>query len=373
MKPKEKEQTFICEYCGGTADINDRHNVLGQSVCDDCYDNHYTTCRCCGEPMWDDDNHSGIRNYILCYNCYENHYTHCNDCGALIRNEDAHYDDDDYPYCSECYDNSTDNVIYGYNYKPSPIFYGDGDRFFGVELEVDVGGYDHSNAQSILDVANSRNEHIYIKRDGSLEDGFEIVTHPMSLEYHMNNMDWQRVALKAVDLGYLSHKTQTCGLHVHVNRNSFSENYEEQERVIGNVMYLVERFWQELLVFSRRTERQLERWASRYGLKDVPSDVYKHAKNNCGDRYKCINILNYSTIEFRIFRGTLKYNTIIATLQLVDEICKVASALSEKDLSVISWSKFVSCIDVDAKSELVRYLKERRLYVNELVESQEDE
>ena len=369
----KKEPTFVCEHCGGTADITDRHNVLDVSVCSECYYEHYRTCRCCGGAMWDRDNFSGDPDYVLCRSCYEEYYTRCSECDALISNDDALYDDNDYAYCRDCYENLHPKNIHGYSYKPSPVFYGDGDRFFGVELEIDNGGCDHENAGKILDCANDIKEHIYIKSDGSLNDGFEIVTHPMTLDYHMKKMDWLKVVRKAVDLGYLSHKTSTCGLHVHVNRDSFSKNFEEQEKAIGNVLYIIERFWQELLVFSRRTEHQLARWASRYGLKEVPSDVYKHAKSNCGDRYKCINILNYNTIEFRIFRGTLKYNTIIATLQLVDEICKVASSMSEEELSAISWNSFVTNIDVGRCPELIQYLKERRLYINEPIESQEDE
>ncbi len=370
---KTKATTFICDYCGGIADITDRQNVLDMSVCHECYIAHYRTCRSCGTAMWDDDNCSGERDYVLCRTCYEEYYTRCCDCGALLSNDQAHYDDEDYAYCYDCYQNMNEESIHRYSYKPIPVFYGKGDRFFGVELEIDRGGYSHSNADRILSLANRNIEHIYIKSDGSLDEGFEIVTHPMTLDYHMKNMDWIGVANRAIELGYLSHKTSTCGLHVHVNRDSFSKDYEEQERAIGNVLYIIERFWQELLRFSRRTESQLQRWASRYGYKDVPSDVYKHAKDTCGDRYKCINILNRSTIEFRIFRGTLKYNTIIATLQLVDEICKVASSVSEKELSEISWSTFVANIDEGKCSELVQYLKERRLYVNEPIESQEDE
>jgi len=35
-----------------------------------------------------------------------------------------------------------------------------------------------------------------------------------------------------------------------------------------------------------------------------------------------VNITNADTIEFRIFRGTLKYNTLIATLQMVAVECE---------------------------------------------------
>ena len=65
-----------------------------------------------------------------------------------------------------------------------------------------------------------------------------------------------------------------------------------------------------------------------------------------------------------LFRGTLKYNTFIATLQMVDIICDVALSMSEREIDDMSWSEFVSTIP---DKELVQYLKERRLYVNEAV------
>lgn len=82
---------------------------------------------------------------------------------------------------------------------------------------------------------------------------------------------------------------------------------------------------------------------------------------------KRYNLTNKSTIEFRIFRGTLKYNTLIATLQLLDRICDVALFMSDEELKAMSWTTFVSGC---TQPELVQYLKERRLYVNEPIESE---
>ena len=66
-----------------------------------------------------------------------------------------------------------------------------------------------------------------------------------------------------------------------------------------------------------------------------------------------------------MFRGTLKLNTLIATLQLLDRICSVAICLPDNELKSMSWTTFVSgCADTP---ELVQYLKERRLYINEPV------
>lgn len=86
--------------------------------------------------------------------------------------------------CEGCYARATrTRKIQDYYYKPEPIFYGEGCRFFGVELEIDYGGESDSSARAILDVANGNGlEYLYCKHDGSLDDGFELVSHPMTLD-----------------------------------------------------------------------------------------------------------------------------------------------------------------------------------------------
>ena len=43
-------------------------------------------------------------------------------------------------------------------------------------------------------------ERLYCKHDGSLSNGFELVTHPMSLEYHQEEMPWPEVLRTARSL-----------------------------------------------------------------------------------------------------------------------------------------------------------------------------
>ena len=69
----------------------------------------------------------------------------------------------------------------------------------------------------------------------------------------------------------------------------------------------------------------------------------------------------------------MKYNTIIATLQLVDAVCDKAVLLSDEYIKNLAWSEFVSGLDTEKYKELIRYLKERRLYVNEPVIEDESE
>ena len=363
-------ETFICSHCRETYDLEDIHCFDGVELCPGCLDEQTVICEHCGRRVWTDSAADSSR--ILCEHCYCDYYTDCEGCGRTIHLDDACYmdDDDEYPYCRDCYERrSSSEYIHDYNFKPEPIFYGDGNRFFGVELEIDGGGSYDSNAEKIADTANLYDKHIYIKHDGSLNEGMEIVTHPMTLDYHLNEMPWKDVMRKAVTLGYLSHKTNTCGLHIHINRSAFGSTRDEQEECISRVLFFVERFWQELLKFSRRTESQLARWAARYGIKENPKATLDNAKKNYSGRYTCVNLTNYHTIEFRIFRGTLKSNTLVATLQLVNKICDIAIKMTDEELTSLNWCDFVSSVE---EPELINYLKERLLYVNEPIECEED-
>ncbi len=361
---ENEEQTYACSECGAVVDEENLHTFGEHMLCDECLERLPATCDNCGRRIWRTD--AECDSYTaLCSHCYEYHYTSCEHCGRLIECDCANYDeDDDFPYCDECYREIQESAIKPYNYKPEPIFYGSGDLFYGIELEIDKGGERNDYAESILNVANKDNNYLYAKHDGSIDDGFEIVSHPMTLEYHTNTMNWSDVMEMALSLGYRSHQTYTCGLHIHVNRNAFGENYDTQEDAISRIVHFVEMHWNELLKFSRRTEANMDRWASRYGIANTAKDTYKNAKTKHCGRYVAVNLENYATIEFRLFRGTLKYKTFLATLQLVDEICSLALKLSDKELESMSWSDFVGRIDSD-KSELIEYLKAKRLYVNE--------
>ncbi len=297
--------------------------------------------------------------------------THCTKCGRPILRDETIYPRERHPgaptICRECYEIMCIGYINSYYFKPTPTFYEDlsDRRFFGVELEVDAGGYSNIVAKEIHNIANTFcDRKIYIKGDSSVPDGFEIVSHPMTLRYHMNIMKWEEIMEHLINSGYVSHSSHTCGLHCHVNRTSLGSTLEEQESTIANILYFVENNWDKMLSFSRRTEKQMSKWAARYGILTNPMDTldYVNASNPC--RYKCINLLNDDTVEFRMFNGTLRYNTFIATLQMVNEICNVAVSLSDKEMMNLSWSDFISRIGRNKNKELFTYLKEKGLLPN---------
>ena len=163
---------------------------MRQCFCPECLQAETCVCDRCGERIWlldacCDETHT------LCESCEAHYYTRCAGCGRLVAYSQLHYlnDDDDEGYCETCYNRqSSGNGIQSYSFKPEPVFYGDGTRYLGVELEIDSGGESNVNAEELLQIANTGEERAYCKHDGSLEDGFEIVTHPMTLAYHQESM-----------------------------------------------------------------------------------------------------------------------------------------------------------------------------------------
>lgn len=345
-----------CDICGDVIHCNDYIYAHDEIYCRNCYDDNHTPCANCGEMIHNSATYSTIDGGV-CEYCYDNYYVECSGCGDIIHRDNAQYDDyDDCYYCCDCI---PDRAIQSYLYKPEPIFNGDSNLYMGVELEVDGGGYDECNAQKILDIEPL----VYCKYDGSLNDGFEIVSHPCDLDYHINTMKWREILQKCVDMGYTSHNAQTCGLHIHISKNALGNTSIQQDKTISNILYFTEHFYDKLLKFSRRNIEQLERWAKRYGLEsdEKPLDLLDKAKK-CRYRYQMVNLTPCYTIEFRLFRGTLKYNTFIATLQFVKLICDMCKNLSNNEIVLLKWENVIFEVEQGNYTELKQYLIERGIY-----------
>jgi hypothetical protein len=360
-----------CEDCGEYHLEDEMTDVGGSSeykwICESCLDD-YGFCECCNqythtdnmvhcdwcdEWICEDCSHTDNNSTTICNGCYKNCNV-CEDCGCFMDEQNSYYSESDgYYYCEDCIDSH--NIIHEYGYKPEPEFYGksDNNRYLGVELEVDKGDYCEETAGQIQD----NNCEIYCKHDGSLNDGFEIVSHPCTLDYHLNSLDWKNIMQTCLDNSFLSHDAVTCGLHVHISRKAFGDNTQEQELNIAKLIYLFEKFWNQIKTFSRRTEKQINDWASNYGLTTI-DEAITEAKNKKG-RYFAVNLKNTYTVEIRIFRGTLKYNTFAATLQFINLLLDAITAGTIADIQSLTWTEIVN--DAKQYAELTEYLKIRNL------------
>ena len=141
---------LVCTDCGEEFPKDELYPFSGELLCPDCLEAKTVLCSHCGERIWRDEN-AGGESTPLCQDCYDRHYTNCHCCGDIIRISQTYYacesDGNEYPFCYDCYTSRTSRKsIQDYYYKPEPLFRGDGDRFFGVEREVDGAGEDDDNA-----------------------------------------------------------------------------------------------------------------------------------------------------------------------------------------------------------------------------------
>ena len=92
---------------------------------------------------------------------------------------------------------------------------------WGWSWKWDDGGRDAGNARKILSVFNRDAAYGYIKSDGSLDDGLELVTHPCTLAEHQT----------AVALGRSAGKDAESGLPVPSKQDLRSARSREPHRV----------------------------------------------------------------------------------------------------------------------------------------------
>ncbi len=152
-----EEETRFCHCCDREYPVSVLTIVEGGFyVCENCLADNTVACYNCGSILLLEDN-AGSSSLPLCQDCYDDHYNTCVDCGRIIHADDTYYRDrcDDDPYCYECYSRLERGYgVEDYYYKPDPIFYGDGNRFFGVELEIDEAGESDSHADKIISVGS---------------------------------------------------------------------------------------------------------------------------------------------------------------------------------------------------------------------------
>lgn len=253
-------------------------------------------------------------------------YYKCDECGDCFSSSyEMHHRNGKY-YCDYCWEDM-DPVIYDYHcyhdgYYPRSLAR-ESPLFMGFELEVDNvrGNYDDL-AASVLD--GDMDGTLHCEEDCTV--AFEFISQPCTLEYHKNQHynDW---FFSELDGKCESHDAGTCGLHVHVNKSFFDDRGYDR---LKTILFF---FKDELFQFSRR--QCWDYGYSDFGEKIGKSSVTMHKAKNTKEygHSTWFNESNSSTYEFRFFRGTLRYETFMASLELVHNIC--IAAMSNTD--VITW------------------------------------
>jgi hypothetical protein len=357
------EHLYACEFCGDNySRMTDADNIWDGTI----------RVRWDGAPwvfnasgsysagwLWDD---------TLCLSCAQDAAT-CDRCETLInRNYDNYGEVDGDTWCSSCVDDyatfcdscdqyhtepcedddggwssgSSNSRIHDYSFKPDAKFgFTEGDLseysikdsitgrsrvpFMGFELEVEAGNASLGDGIDVIqEHLGSEENYVYLKGDGSLDCGFEIVSHPATLASHKSRHLGE--ALKGLsDLGFRSWRTNTCGIHVHVSRAGFSNPshvWKFTHFIVDNKQAMV-----------KLAGRDSERWAN-FNLDGYTSGgVKSRAKGaNFYNRYEAINFGNARTLELRFFKGSLRVERLLSALELTEGAVEYTRNLTTKDV-----------------------------------------
>lgn len=300
-------------------------------------------CECC-EGQFHEDNTQFYMDERYCFDCVENNAYTCDDCGDDCWSGGDHYcssDDDNY-----------DSPIHSYSYRPSPAFFGKGKYHLGFELEVEARQTSRHEGAELAQ--HEFGAHVYLKDDGSLNDGFEIVTHPHTLKEYQTNFNWDALN-KLKRQGLRSWNTSTCGLHVHISREAFTVDnvrLSYEQRILKRQAHEL-RFMK--LIYDN--ERQVGRIAGRSnnnyaGFQDKGKLVRK-VKDGFQEngRYSAINTENDATLEVRVFKGSLRPQRVLSALEFV-----TASVEYTRELPIngknnaLSWLRFTGYVAEHAET-----------------------
>lgn len=277
-------------------------------------------------------------------------YRDCDNCGDTVDEREIVYDDGDH-ICQPCYesreedrnqyDDEQSEYIHDHDYKPMPLFHNDNGKcsrepalvntfpkpYVGLEIEIE-STRSASLSEYAEMVADNCAGLVYNKSDGSISHGFEMVTHPMTLGYAQNHLDglWESFA-RLRRAGFRAWQTSTCGLHIHISRNSFLDDKHQQKFlyfIYGPAKADIKKFAGRDSTWSKFDKDAF--CASRYEdySKDLPSlmEVVKGRRKDgspvphqASERYLAVNRNNRHTLELRFFRPSLRPDTVLACIE----------------------------------------------------------
>jgi len=321
-----------CDRCDYASDSSqDWYDVEGYRWCESCTDYHAYWCNGCSEYSTDSMYYPEDRSGAYCSSCISDAF-YCEGC-------DEYWFDG----CTNCDREDDERVIHDYSYKPDAIFHSteaDDKLFFGIEMETEAkrGNWDTRREASEYAQRLEPMELAYLKNDGSLNCGFEIVTHPMTHDFLKNEANelWDTLEILRTQMNMMAWSTGTCGLHIHISRTGFTGG--------PHMHRFLQLIYKNEGQFSTLAGRDSSRWAKfddvvisvPTGRDEDGYTVWKRGMSFIGkieqgrssDRYSAVNTTNRETLELRIFKGTINHNTVKAHIDLAHASVEYTRALN---------------------------------------------
>jgi hypothetical protein len=213
--------------------------------------------------------------------------------------------------------------------------------YLGCELE-----YETTNRESArVKVGKALKGHAIMKSDGSIRNGFEVVTCPATLDIHLE-------VFKTFFDNRPSELTiaSNVGMHVHVSRKPLSVltvgKLTEFMNRTDNAKFITHVAGRAPNTYCRQAARELS---------------YPLTSSDGGERYNALNLCNRETIEFRIFSTPLTYEDFASKIQFCQALVEYSKPCSQVVALKVqtSFKNFINWVLPQRKAypELVAKLK----------------
>jgi len=290
-----------------------------QRICPNCYTAQFVACKACGKrdnkaKNWQHTPQNGI----WCKECFDKVFKLCKTCARAVTEEQL--DDDGCDYCQK-------EAINRWDFKPSPVFITASeplvkrpgkDPFFGIELEVEMKeDFKELTNRIARRFANDVQGFAYLKADGTITNGFEVVSHPGNYEWWHAKDNPLFKSLRKLSKTCESYWAQNCGLHVHISKDSFKNNFHQAKFIsfiLDNPLFMAfiaERYQKDQAPIST----------------PMAKDPFGAACGEFnGNRHTAVNIWDHNghvapyTIEVRIFKGNMKPSRILKDIEYLQAI-----------------------------------------------------
>lgn len=371
----EENDYTTCPNCGEVIHRYDTTTVYvdgggwEEEWCDECVRRSATRCDCCGRYFanYDCDLTEVQNGDEVCDDCLDEYYTECECCHEYVPDSEMIEDDGDY-ICHSCYRENHDGLLphefhkvitcYHYHHNDCNKTFGSDIKRIGIENEIE--GKDKSekqlNEMASWLIETSKDEggytHLYCEHDSSLRNGFEIITNPHTPE-ELFKVPFKEMFAKLANEGYTSHNNGRCGLHIHFSNEWFGDDYDEIDDNVSKVIHFYSDNYDTMLKLSRRDSYSASQWADKYYVENFAAS--KLLKDGSRGHNTAVNLGNMSTIhtvEFRLARGTLKYETFMAWLDMHLAIVRNSRTIAKDDTDINKWFAGIS-------EETKEYIKER--------------
>jgi hypothetical protein len=311
-----KKKFRICPHCEQSflRSIVQYHTDEGEYICEGCASTHYVTCY---------SSHLFVKKSKAVYKggyyfspFYASEYDECDECKTLMTNRNFVQNGG---VCTSC----LRKVILEWNVKTEGILNfmldpytvkGKTTRYYGVELEVEHIT-ENSKKNSIYKTAKEVNAFfnckkdpfVITKRDGSLRNGFEIVTAPAT--YGVHESWWNAFFKEFKEHDEMVSFTRTCGMHIHVSKNSLTPMQ------IGKILVFVYNPSNRYFIrdVAQRSSGRYNNFSNPKNVKDAFGGNWIASEG----RYTAINLMNANTVEFRLFKGTMDKKKFFKNMEFV--------------------------------------------------------